>query len=187
MEFFAHERSIVESDKIGAGSKVWAFSHILPGAKIGKNVNICDHCFIENDVAIGNDVTIKCGVFLWDGIEIQDKVFIGPAAVFTNDLNPRSKNKDYKQKKTKLKTGCSIGAGAIVLPGVTIGEYAMVGAGAVVTKDVEDFSLIYGNPARQQGYVCVCGQRLFFKEENCVSCVCRKRFNLIENKVVLVE
>jgi acetyltransferase-like isoleucine patch superfamily enzyme len=152
-KYFKHQTAIVDSKNIGEESRIWAFVHILPGAKIGKNANICDHCFIENKVVIGDNVTIKSGVYLWDGITIEDNVFIGPAAVFTNDKYPRSKNKNYRQLKTILKKGCSIGANATILPGLTIGRYAMVGAGSVVTQNVPDFAIVYGNPAVLKGYI----------------------------------
>jgi len=148
-----HEKAVVETTKIGENTRIWAFAHILSGAVIGKNNNICDFCFVENNVITGDDVTIKCGVYLWDGIVVGDGVFIGPNATFTNDKFPRSKNTDYTQERTVLKKNCSIGANATILPGITIGEGAMVGAGAVVTKDVPDFSLVYGNPAKVMGKV----------------------------------
>lgn len=160
MSYYVHPNSLVESKKIGEGTKIWAFAHILPGASIGKNANICDHTFIENDVQVGDDVTIKSGVYLWDGIRIEDRVFIGPAAVFTNDVYPRSKNTSYEQKKILLKEGSSIGANATILPGVTVGKNSMVGAGSVVTKDVPNFALVYGNPARVHGYICSCMKKI---------------------------
>jgi len=153
MKYFVHEKAIVESKNIGEGTKVWAFCNILEDAKIGKNCNICDGCFVEGKVVIGDNVTIKNGVYLWEGITVEDGVFIGPNATFVNDKYPRSKNTDYKQEQTLLKKGCSIGANATILSGIVIGESAMVGAGAVVTKDVPDFALAYGNPAKIMGKV----------------------------------
>ncbi len=153
MKYQIHKNAIVKSKDIGDGTKIWAFCNILEGAKIGKNCNICDGCFIESKVTIGNNVTIKNGVYLWDGVTVEDNVFIGPAVVFTNDLYPRSKNTKYEQKKTLIKKGSSIGANATILPGLVIGEYAFVGAGSVVTKDVLDFALVFGNPARIMGKV----------------------------------
>jgi len=153
MKYFIHEKAIVKTKNIGSGTKIWAFCNVLEGAKIGDNCNICDGCFVEGKVKIGNNITIKNNVCLWDGVEVEDGVFIGPSVVFTNDKYPRSKNKLYKQEKIILRKGCSIGANATILPGITIGEYAMVGAGSVVTKNVPGYSLVYGNPARIVGKV----------------------------------
>jgi UDP-2-acetamido-3-amino-2,3-dideoxy-glucuronate N-acetyltransferase len=148
-----HPSAICETEKIGEGTRVWAFAHVLPGAVIGNDCNICDHVFIENDVRIGHRVTVKCGVQLWDGISIEDDVFIGPNATFTNDRFPRSRRHLNEHPKTVVRDGASIGANATILPGVEIGRQAMVGAGAVVTHDVPPFAIVYGNPARIGGYV----------------------------------
>ena len=153
MDYFVHQNALCESENIGAGSRVWAFSHILPGARLGKDCNICDHVFIENDVVIGERVTIKCGVQLWDGLEIRDDVFIGPNATFTNDRFPRSKQYPEKFMRTVVGARASIGASATILPGLTIGENAMVGAGAVVTRSVPPHAIVVGNPAKIVGYV----------------------------------
>jgi UDP-2-acetamido-3-amino-2,3-dideoxy-glucuronate N-acetyltransferase len=144
---FIHERAICESESIGSGTRVWAFAHVMPGARIGAECNICDHTYVEGDVIIGDRVTLKSGVFLWDGLRIEDDVFIGAQATFTNDLMPRSRQA-FELRYTTLRRGASIGAGAVILPGVTVGEGAMVGAGAVVTKDVPPHSVVVGNPAR---------------------------------------
>jgi acetyltransferase-like isoleucine patch superfamily enzyme len=152
-EVHVHPQALVESTDIGAGSRVWAFAHVLPGAVIGADANICDHVFIEGDVVVGDRVTIKSGVQLWDGLRVEDDVFIGPNATFTNDPMPRSKQYLERYAKTTLRRGCSIGANAVVLPGVTVGASALVGAGAVVTHDVPPFAIVYGNPARIRGYV----------------------------------
>ena len=132
-----HPLSDVQSKHIGDGTNIWQFCVVLPGAVIGKDCNICSHCFIENDVVIGDRVTVKCGVQIWDGMRIEDDVFIGPNVTFSNDRYPKSRNKNWKLEPVILKKGAVIGAGATILPGVTIGEGAMIGAGAVVTTDVE--------------------------------------------------
>jgi acetyltransferase-like isoleucine patch superfamily enzyme len=143
-----HPLSDCQNTHIPQCSNVWQYCVILPGAQIGENVNICSHCFIENDVKIGNNVTVKCGVQLWDGITLEDNVMVGSNVTFTNDMYPRSKNKDWKLLKTKVCKGATIGAGSTILPGITIGEYAFIAAGSVVTKDVPAGELWMGNPAR---------------------------------------
>lgn len=149
---------------MGARSRIWAWAHVLPGAVIGTDANICDHTYVETGVVLGNRVTVKCGVFLWDGVTAEDDVFIGPAAVFTNDLAPRSGQRLGEWALTRLAQGCSIGANATVLAGHRIGRYAMVAAGAVVTRDVPDFALVMGVPARPVGWVGRDGRRLNFAE-----------------------
>ncbi|HMO12752.1 MAG TPA: DapH/DapD/GlmU-related protein [Pirellulaceae bacterium] len=146
--YFVHSLADVDECDIGEGTKVWQFVVILPGAKIGKDCNICAHVFIEGDVTIGDRVTIKCGVQLWNGLRVGDDVFIGPNATFTNDKYPRSKKYPIQFLQTVIESGASIGAGAIILPGVRIGAGATVGAGAIVTKDVPADSTVVGNPAR---------------------------------------
>lgn len=143
-----HPSSDVQSTQIGAGTRIWQFVVVLPGAKLGAGCNICSHCLIENDVVVGDRVTVKSGVQLWDGIRIEDEVFIGPNVTFSNDRFPRSKQYPEAFLQTVVKTGASIGANATLLPGITIGRNAMIGAGSVVTKDVPDHALVVGNPAR---------------------------------------
>lgn len=138
-----HQLADVQSKKIGKDTNVWQFCVILPGAKIGNNCNICSHCFIENDVKIGNNVTIKCNVQIWDGMIIEDDVFIGSNVTFCNDRYPKSHNKHWKLEPVIVKRGASIGANATILPGVTIGENAIVGAGTIVTKDVPDNTTVF--------------------------------------------
>ncbi|MFA0116633.1 acyltransferase [Vibrio breoganii] len=144
-----HDLSDVRTKDIGEDTNIWQFCVVLPNASIGSNCNICSHCFIENDVSIGNNVTIKSGVQIWDGIEVEDNVFIGPNVTFTNDKTPRSKEYPNKFFKTIIKHGASIGANSTILPGIIIGEGAMVGAGSVVTKNVAPFSTVVGNPAKE--------------------------------------
>lgn len=151
--FFQHPAAIVESTSIGDDTRIWAFTHILPGARLGAGCNICDHTFVENDVVLGDRVTIKCGVQIWDGVTLEDDVFIGPNATFTNDPFPRSGRHQASVARTLVRRNASIGANATILPGVTIGERAMVGAGAVVTRDVPPDTIVAGNPARIVGYV----------------------------------
>ena len=151
---FIHSAAIVElGAKIGDRTRVWAFSHILPGAIVGSDCNICDHVFIENDVLVGDRVTIKCGVQLWDGLRVGDDVFIGPNVTFTNDRFPRSRQRPSEFKQTHINNRASIGANATILPGLTIGEGAMVGAGSVVTRSIPANAIVVGNPARITGYV----------------------------------
>jgi acetyltransferase-like isoleucine patch superfamily enzyme/dTDP-4-dehydrorhamnose 3,5-epimerase-like enzyme len=145
---FRHPQALVESQHIGRGTRIWAFAHVLPGAVIGEDCNICDHTFIENDVVIGNRVTIKCGVQVWDGLRIEDDVLVGPNATFTNDPMPRSQQHLRERPVTYIRRGASIGANATILPGITIGQNAMVGAGAVVTRSVPPHAVVVGNPAR---------------------------------------
>lgn len=152
MSFFVHPQALCESSKIGEGTRVWAFAHVLPGAQIGADCNICDSVFIENDVVVGDRVTVKCGVQLWDGVRLEDDVFVGPNATFTNDPFPRSKQYPDEFPRTIVRRGASIGANATILPGLTIGRDALVGAGSVVTKDVPDRAVVVGNPARVTGY-----------------------------------
>lgn len=153
MEYFVHPQALCESDSIGRGTKVWAFAHVLSGASIGNDCNICDNVFIEGDVVVGDRVTVKCGVQLWDGVRLEDDVFIGPNATFTNDRFPRSKQYPESYANTIVRRGASIGANATILPGLTIGANAMVGAGAVVTSSVPPNAIVVGNPARITGYV----------------------------------
>lgn len=152
-EVFVHEKAICESKNVGRGTRIWPFAHVLPGARLGSDCNVCECVFIENDVQIGNRVTIKTGVQLWDGTTVEDDVFIGPNATFANDLYPRSKVYPENFLRTIVKKGASIGANATILPGIEIGAGAMVGAGAVVTRSVPPNATVVGNPARIVGYV----------------------------------
>ncbi|REC50841.1 N-acetyltransferase [Chryseobacterium piscium] len=143
-----HSLADVQSINIGEGTSIWQFSIVLKGAKIGGNCNINCQVFIENDVVIGDNVTIKPGVQIWDGVSLEDDVFVGPNVTFTNDLFPKSKNKDFELKKTIVKKGASIGANATILAGITIGENSLIGAGSVVTKNIPENEIWVGNPAK---------------------------------------
>jgi acetyltransferase-like isoleucine patch superfamily enzyme len=153
MKYFCHNLSDVNSEKIGAGTTIWQFVVVLPGAVIGKNCNINSHVFIENDVVIGNNVTLKSGVQVWDGITLEDNVFIGPNVTFTNDLVPRSKQYPQSFEKTLVKKGASIGANATIIAGNEIGEYSLIGAGTVITKNVPARALVVGNPMKLIGWL----------------------------------
>jgi UDP-2-acetamido-3-amino-2,3-dideoxy-glucuronate N-acetyltransferase len=153
MSHFVHNQGICEATAVGDGTRIWAFAHVLSGAKIGADCNICDHVFIEDDVVLGDRVTVKCGVQLWNGTRIGDGVFIGPNATFTNDPFPRSKHHPEQFPLLHIEDGASLGANCTILPGVRIGRSAMVGAGSVVTKHVPANAIVRGNPARIVGYM----------------------------------
>ncbi len=156
---YIHPTSLVESEEIGQNTKIWQFSVILKGSKIGQNCNINFSCFVENGVVLGDNVTVKSGIYLWEGIECEDNVFLGPNVVFTNDIYPRSKN--YKPVvKTLIKKGASIGANCTILAGVKIGKYAMTGIASVVTRDIPDYALFFGNPAKFKCWIDELGGKL---------------------------
>jgi UDP-2-acetamido-3-amino-2,3-dideoxy-glucuronate N-acetyltransferase len=177
---YIHPKAINDSKDIGIGTRVWAFSHIMEGAIIGKNCNIGEQCYVEGGAKIGHGVTVKNGVAIWQGVAIEDYCFIGPYVVFTNDRLPRSPRSPFVQKRyeqqdwlmpTLIKTGAAIGANATMLCGIIIGEHALIGAGSVVRGDVLPFALMVGNPARQIGWACACGERLPREHEpKCKSC-----------------
>jgi acetyltransferase-like isoleucine patch superfamily enzyme len=170
-----HPQALVDEGAIiGPNTRVWAFAHVCNGAVVGENCNLCDHTFIEKGASVGNRVTLKCGVYLWEGVTLEDDVFVGPCVAFTNDLRPRSGNRNFKLAYTTLKQGCSVGANATLLP-VTIGRWAMVAAGSVVTRDVPNFALVRGNPARIAGWVCRCGTKLDF-QKNMAMCNCHRSY-----------
>lgn len=184
-EYFSHPKAIVESSNIGKGTRIWAFSHIMKGAKIGSNCNIGECCFVENDVIIGNGVTVKNGVCIWDKVVLEDDVFVGPNAVFTNFVNPRSAFKPQPSQLvgTLVGQGATIGANATILCGITVGKYAFVGAGSVVIRDVADHAIVVGNPSRIIGYMCVCGERIDFN----VKCKCGRSYRLSDGICQMIE
>lgn len=160
--YMAHPLALVESDKIGEDTRIWAFAHVMKDARIGRGCNIGEHCYIEQGVTLGNNVTVKNGVNVWTGVTIEDNVFLGPNCVLTNDPNPRAYIKKSAESlvETLIRSHATIGANATIVCGVTIGRYAFVGAGAVVLRSVPDFALVVGNPGRQIGWMCVCAQRI---------------------------
>jgi len=182
---FLHPQALVDTGAaIGARTRVWAFAHVVKGAVVGEDCNLCDHTFVEGQVVIGDRVTLKCGVYLWDGLVVEDDVFIGPAAVFANDILPRSGQRPTSYPRTLLKQGCSIGAGAVVLPALTIGRWAMVGAGSVVTKVVPDHALVVGNPARFRRWICRCTKQLEFNSQPQVRCECGRAYRSVSQEQI---
>ena len=177
-----HPTALVESVTIGPGSRVWAFCHILAGAVVGRDCNIGDHCYVENGAMIGDEVVLKNGVSVWSGVTLENRVFVGPHVAFTNDLTPRAKVFDAALVPTVVREGASLGANATIICGVVVGRFAMVGAGAVVTRDVPDFGLALGNPARRVGYVCRCALRLAFIA-NRAHCACGREFRIDDTRV----
>jgi UDP-2-acetamido-3-amino-2,3-dideoxy-glucuronate N-acetyltransferase len=171
-DFFVHTSSCVdEGALIGAGTKIWHFCHIMGGTRIGERCNIGQNVFVATGVTIGNNVKIQNNVSLYTGVVIEDDVFLGPSMVFTNVMNPRAhveRKSEYRQ--TRVRRGTSIGANATIVCGVTLGEYCFVGAGSVVTRDIPDYALVHGNPARIRGHICQCGERLGFGELDSATC-----------------
>ena len=184
MNYKKHKSSYVaESSQIGENTKIWQFCNIMSDVIIGRNCNIGQNVFIENGVIIGNNVTIKNNISLYTGVICDDDVFLGPSCVFTNVITPRSfVSRKNEYRKTIIEKGASIGANATIICGHVIGKYAMIGAGSVITKDVRDYTLVVGNPARELGYVCQCGERIFEKDSY-VCLRCGKRYSLKDNKL----
>lgn len=177
-----HPQALVETDKIGEGTNVWAFAHIMKDVVIGSCCNVGDHAFVETGAIVGNNVTIKNQALIWEGVTIQDNVFIGPRVTFTNDRFPRSprmpeasqryQSREGWLERTLVRQGCSIGAGAVICPGIQLGEFCVIGAGAIVTKDVPAFDMVVGNPARHLRFVCTCGLPLqgHWTQADCLAC-----------------
>ncbi|MCM1185643.1 MAG: N-acetyltransferase [Lachnoclostridium sp.] len=180
MDYYRHDSADVHSDAcIGAGTHIWQFCCIMQGVQIGQGCNIGAYVFVETGVKIGNGVKVKNNVSLYKGVELEDDVFVGPNVVFTNVINPRSFiSRKSEFRPTIVKKGASIGANATVVCGHTIGEYALIGAGTVVTKDVPSHALVMGNPGRVTGYVCECGEKLQKREDRYVCDICQKHFIL---------
>jgi UDP-2-acetamido-3-amino-2,3-dideoxy-glucuronate N-acetyltransferase len=165
-DFYVHPQALCETSDIGERSRVWAFAHVMKDVRIGADCNVGDHAFVESGVVIGDRVTIKNGVAVWNGVTIEDDVFLGPNCVLTNDLVPRSRVWHDANVPTLIRRGASVGANATIVAGHTLGEYCMVGAGAVVTKNIPPYALVIGNPARQAGWVGRMGERLRFEGDN---------------------
>lgn len=182
---FFHPLALVdEGAHVGAGSKVWAGAHIMAGARVGRSCNIGENCFIEGGVTVGDGVTVKNNVALYAGAEIEDGVFLGPSCVFTNVINPRAfVSRKSEFKKTVVRRGASIGANATVVCGRTVGRYAFIGAGAVVTRDIPDYALAYGCPAAVRGWVCRCGVKLAFRDGRAVCPECGEAYVLEDGAV----
>lgn len=190
-DFFKHEKALVDNGaKIGKGTRVWAFAHVMAGAEIGENCNIGNYAFVESGAKLGNQVTVKNGVQIWEGVEAEDGVFFGPNCVLTNDMRPRSfirLPKEEYLRKTKIKRGATIGANATIVCDTIIGEYAFIAAGAVVTRDVPAFALMAGCPATRKAWVCVCAETLRFTHNKTHCEKCGKAFELREDEVRLLD
>jgi acetyltransferase-like isoleucine patch superfamily enzyme len=176
--YFRHPQALVDTDDVGEGTRVWAFAHVMSGAKVGRHCNIGEHCFIEEGAVIGDHVTVKNYVAVWRGVTIEDNAFIGPHATLTNDLRPRSRPSDWTLAQTRIGRGSTIGANATIVCGIEIGAFAFVGAGSVVTSSIADYRLVYGNPARAHGYVCGCAEPLTLTDDSARCASCGSRFRL---------
>lgn len=187
MKYFVHESSYIDEPcEIGEGTKIWHFSHIMPNCKIGERCNIGQNVVVSSHVVLGNNVKVQNNVSIYTGVICEDDVFLGPSMVFTNVINPRShivRKSEYKQ--TLVKKGASIGANATIICGIAIGEYAFVGAGAVVTKEVPPYALILGNPGKVAGWMCECGVKVRFEDEKGTCFSCGKKYILKNNLVEL--
>ena len=193
---FLHPSALCESTQVGGGTRIWAFAHVMAGARIGRDCNIGDHAFIESGAVVGDRVTIKNHVMVWEGVSIEEDAFIGPGAIFTNDEHPRSPRmsdtavtRRYAKKNrwlvsTRVGRGASIGAGAVILPGIVVGAYSLVGAGAVVRRSVSPHAMIVGNPGRQIGWVCRCGQKLRQAGRQFKCAVCRRTYAISRDRLV---
>jgi len=181
---FVHDHALCETDDVGARTRIWAFAHILDGARVGADCNICDGVFIESGAVVGDRVTVKNNVLVWDKVTIEDDVFLGPGVVFTNDPTPRAEIKKDQDElaPTLVGRGATIGANATIVCGVYIGSYAFIGAGSVVTRTVPAHALVVGNPTRQVGWVCICGLKL----SESLDCGCGRSFHSVEGGLARV-
>lgn len=175
-----HPSALCESTDVGAGTRVWAFAHVMQGAVVGEGCNICDHAFVEAGARLGNNVTVKNGVLIWTGVTVEDDVFLGPGCVFTNDPRPRAAIKKPADElvPTLVRRGATIGANATIVCGYQVGPHAFVAAGAVVAADVAPYALVVGSPARRRGWVCECAEQL--AED--LRCVCGRRYRLVSEQ-----
>jgi UDP-2-acetamido-3-amino-2,3-dideoxy-glucuronate N-acetyltransferase len=191
--YFVHPQAIVDTHDIGSGTRIWAFAHVMSGAHIGLDCNICDHAFIEAGATLGNNVTVKNGVAVWQGVTIEDNVFLGPNCVLTNDYNPRSyiKKTGAALETTLIRANATVGANATIVCGITVGQYAFIGAGTVVIRPVRDFALMVGNPARHIGWMCVCAKSLPLRDstpDSSVTCPhCHTRFRVTVGGLVFED
>ena len=186
-KYFVHPSSFVDDDvEIGEGTKIWHFCHIQKGARIGKHCSLGQNVNVSNHVKVGDGCKLQNNVSLYEGVELEDYVFCGPSCVFTNDLTPRAKypKGSAGYHKTLIKEGASIGANATIVCGHDIGRYAFVGAGSVVTRDVPDYAMVYGTPAKVMGYVCQCGGKLHFTDGKATCAACGKNYQMNENNIV---
>ena len=187
-EYFIHPTAVVDEPmEIGEGTKVWHFTHIMSGAQIGENCIIGQNVFIGSGALLGDNIKVQNNVSIYDGVILEDDVFCGPSMVFTNVFNPRSfisRKKEFR--KTLVKRGATIGANVTVVCGNTIGEYAFIGAGSVVTKDVSDYALVYGNPGKVKGWVCQCAEEISFRSERAICAACGKRYKMDSKGVTLI-
>lgn len=186
MSYFVHPKALVDTKDIGEGTRIWAFAQVMEGSRVGADCNICGHSFIEKGAILGNNVTVKNGISIWEKVIVEDNVFLGPNMVFTNVVRPRSGVRG-NFKETVVKKGATIGANATVVCGITIGQYAFVGAGAVVTKDVKPYSLVTGSPARHKGYVCECAEKLGFEGVVGICSNCGRKYKLQDGNLIPEE
>lgn len=188
-EYFIHPTAVVDEPvEIGKGTKVWHFTHIMPGAKIGQNCTISQNVFISSGAVLGNNIKVQNNVSIFDGVILEDEVFCGPSMVFTNVFNPRSfisRRKEFR--KTLVKRGATLGANVTIICGNTIGQYAFIGAGSVVTKDVPDYALVYGNPGKVKGWVCGCAEEIVFRSGKAICKACGKKYRKDSTGVTLIQ